>query len=49
MALLIEGPSESDELFAPAMHDDSVTIGRQDKNSIGEYGRQISADSDEEE
>ena len=48
MALLMEGPSESDELFAPAAYD-SVTIGRQDKNSIGEYGRQISADSDEEE
>ena len=46
MASLMEGPSESGELFAPAAYD-SVTIGRQD--SIEEYGRQISADSDEQE
>ena len=46
MASLMEGPSESGELFAPVAYD-SVTIGRQD--SIEEYGRQISADSDEEE
>ena len=45
MASLMEGPSESGELFAPAAYD-SVTIGRQD--SIGEYERQISADSDEQ-
>ena len=44
MASLMEGPSESGELFAPAAYD-SVTIGRQD--SIGGYERQISADSDE--
>ena len=47
MASLMEGPSESGELFAPAMYDDSVTIERQD--SIGEYERQISADSDDQE
>ena len=46
MASLMEGPSESGELFAPAAYD-SVTIGRQD--SIGGYERQISADSDEKE
>ena len=46
IASLMEGPSESGELFAPAAYD-SVTIGRQD--SIEEYGRQISADSDEQE
>ena len=46
MASLMEGPSESGELFAPAAYD-SVTFGRQD--SIEEYGRQISADSDEQE
>ena len=47
MASLMEGPSESGELFPRAMYDDSVTIERQD--SIEEYGRQISADSNEEE
>ena len=47
MASLMEGPSESGELFPPAMYDDSVTIERQ--GSIEEYGRQISADSNEEE
>ena len=47
MASLMEGPSESGELFAPAMYDDSVTIERQGSNE--EYGRQISADSDEQE
>ena len=46
MALLMEGPSESGELFAPAAYD-SITIGRQD--SIEEYERQISADFNEKE
>ena len=46
MASLMEGPSESGELFAPVAYD-NVTIGRQD--SIEEYEQQISADSDEQE
>ena len=43
MAFLMEGPSESGELFAPVPYDS--VFERHD--SIGEYDRQISADSDE--
>ena len=43
MASLMEGPPESGELFAPVPYDS--VFERHD--SIGEYDRQISADSDE--